>query len=84
MTLQTITIDVPEGYKRMYSVYKVKSLDVNYIENRGRNKRMDESAPNLKPKQVWELHVKSYNRDYYLKSKEKKELAAEARITHTE
>ena len=75
MTLQTITIDVPEGYKRMYSVYKVKSLDVNYIENRGRNRRMDESAPNLKPKQVWELahrdHVKSYNRDYYLKRKEK-------------
>ena len=88
MVIQTISIDVPEGFKLKYSVYKVKSLDVNFIENRGRNRRMDETAPYLKPNQIWEIahrdHVKSYNREYYLKSKAKKELAAEAKITHTE
>jgi hypothetical protein len=88
MAIQTISDEVPTGFKLKYSVYKVQSLDVNYIENRGRNRRMDEEAPNLKKKQIWEIahrdHVKSYNREYYLKSKAKKELAEEARIIHTE
>jgi len=48
MAIQTISVEVPTGFKLKYSVYKVESLDVNYIENRGRNRRMDEDAPNLK------------------------------------
>jgi hypothetical protein len=82
---QTISVEVPSGFKLKYSVYKVESLDVNYIENRGRNRRMDEDAPNLKKKQIWEIanrdYVKSYNREYYLARKAKKELAEQARIT---
>ena len=82
---QTISVEVPTGFKLKYSVYKVESLDVNYIENRGRNRRMDEDAPNLKKKQIWEIanrdYVKSYNREYYLARKAKKELAEQARIT---
>jgi hypothetical protein len=61
---------------------------VNYIENRGRNRGVDEDAPNLKPKHIWEIghrdHVKSYNRNYYLKSEAKHELSAEAEQTYTE
>ena len=45
MAIQTISVEVPDGFKLKYSVYKVQSLDVNYIENRGRNRRMDEEAP---------------------------------------
>ena len=52
MAIQTISVEVPTGFKLKYSVYKVQSLDVNYVENRGRNRRMDEEAPNLKKKQV--------------------------------
>ena len=50
MAIQTISVEVPTGFKLKYSVYKVESLDVNYIENRGRNRRMDEDAQNLKKK----------------------------------
>ena len=85
MAIQTISVEVPTGFKLKYSVYKVESLDVNYIEKRGRNRRMNEEAPDLKKKQVWEIanrdYVKSYNREYYLARKAKKELAEQARIT---
>jgi len=87
MAIQTISVEVPTGFKLKHSVYKVQSLDVNYVENRGRNRRMDEESPNPKKKQIWEIahrdYVESYNREYYLKNKAKKELAEEARITHT-
>jgi len=49
---------------------------------------MVEDAPNLEKTPNWELdhrdQVQSYNRNYYLKSELKKELAAEAELTCTE
>jgi len=88
MTIQTIEIDVPEGYKFRYEVYKLKSLDPNYVENRGRNPTLDPNSTNLKPKQEWlvenRTYVQNYNRDYYQKSKAKKKAMAEAEQTNTE
>lgn len=76
MTIQIIEIDVPEGYKFRYEVYKLKSLDPNYVESRGRNPTLDPNSKDLKPKQEWTVknrtHVQSYNREYYLKNKAKK------------
>ena len=76
MPIQIIEIDVPEGYKFRYEVYKLKSLDPNYVESRGRNPTLDASSTDLKPEQEWTVknrtHVQTYNREYYLKSKAKK------------
>ena len=47
MAIQTISVEVPTGFKLKYSVYKVQSLDVNYIENRGRNRRMEMRKPQI-------------------------------------
>jgi hypothetical protein len=86
MTIQTIEIDVPEGYKFRYEIYKLKSLDPNYVENRGRNRTLDANSTDLKPKQEWlvknRTYVQNYNREYYLKSKAKKKAMAEQ--TNTE
>ena len=86
MPIQTIEIDVPEGYKFRYEVYKLKSLDPNYVENRGRNPTLDANSTDLKPKQEWlvknRTHVQTYNRECYLKSKAKKKAMAEQ--TNTE
>jgi len=68
MPIQIIEIDVPEGYKFRYEVYKLKSLDPNYVESRGRNPTLDASSTDLKPKQEWlvknRTHVQTYNREY--------------------
>jgi hypothetical protein len=51
MPIQTIEIDVPHGYKFRYEIYKLKSLDPNDVENRGRNPTLDPNSTDLKPKQ---------------------------------
>ena len=88
MTIHTIEIDVPDGYKFRYEVYRLKSLDPNYVENRGRNRTLDANSTYLKPKQEWALknltYVQSYNRDYYLISKAKKKALADAEQTDAE
>ena len=87
MPIQIIEIDVPEGYKIRNEVYKLNSLDPNYVGNRGRNPTLDANSTDLKPKQEWlvknRTHVQSYNREYYLKSKAKKKAALEEQ-TNTE
>ena len=60
MTIQTIEIDVPDGYKFRYEVYKLKSLDPNYVENRGRNRTLDANSTDLKPKQEWLVKNRTY------------------------
>jgi len=81
MRFQIIEIEVPFGYKLRYEIYKLKSLDPNYVESRGRNPTLDASSDDLKPKQQWTVknrtHVQSYNREYYLKNKAKKKAALE-------
>jgi hypothetical protein len=86
MTIQIIEIDVPEGFKFRYEVYKLKSLDPNCVENRGRNPTLFKRF--LKPKQEWlvkiRTHVQTYNREYYLKNKAKKKAMADAEQTDAE
>ena len=88
MTIHTIEIDVPDGYKFRYEVYKLKSLDPNYVESRGRYRTLDATSTDLKPKQEWlvknQTYVQNYNRDYYLKSKAKKNAIADAKQADAE
>jgi len=88
MPIQIIEVEVPFGYKMRYEIYKLKSLDPNFLENRGRNPTLDANSTDLKPKQEWlvknRTHVQTYNREYYLKNKAKKKAMADAEQTDAE
>ena len=74
MVLQTFIIDVPEGCGMRHSFYKVKTLDPNYVETRGRKPYTeDTNLENKSASAKWKLinrdHVKEYNRLHYKQKK---------------
>jgi hypothetical protein len=80
MTIQTFTIDVPEGHRFRYSFYKVKTLDPNYVECRGRKPPPpvigEDGKAVVSPASKWKsdnkTHTKEYNKAYYAKKRELK------------
>ena len=86
--LETIQIEIPEGFKLKYQVYKVRSLFPTHVESRGRNPTLDPNSKDLKPKQEWTVknrtHVKYYNREYYLKNKAKKKATQQEEQTNAQ
>lgn len=66
--MKTIIFKVPDGYNIRHSFYKLKSLDDDYVETRGRpnnylNPEEDEQATLKEIK-------RAYNKKYYDKKKQ--------------
>jgi hypothetical protein len=86
MVLQTVIIDVPEGCGMRHSFYKVKTLDPDYVETRGRKPYTeDTNLENKSASAKWKLinrdHVKEYNRLHY---KQKKAVLAQKKAEEIE
>lgn len=77
MVLRTIIIDVPEGYNVRNSIYKVKTLDPQYVETRGRKPYMDQATlEEREGRSKWQAEnrdkIKISNKRYYEKKKAEK------------
>jgi len=73
--LETMQIEIPEGFKFRYEVYKVRSLSPTDVEGRGRNPTLDASSKDMDQKQQWTVKfstfIQSYNRETESKQSKK-------------
>jgi len=71
MVLQTYTIDVPYGWHvRTPSIYKLKTLDPDYVEIRGRLPKIEYETVGIDKETCTPKELKAYhNRRHYIKRK---------------
>lgn len=79
MVIQTLKVEIPDGYELKYYISKIRDEEVNPKKKNGRKHSIDASNPDLSAKSKWVLKdnnrdlIAGYNRKYYLKKKEEKD-----------